>query len=205
MKNTILITSFLIFGSLTAQNNPAKNMVNRFFEIGLKAGVNLTYSEEFKSISNPYTSLDEVKKAVDGYTIGLFTQFKFSALYVRPEILYSKYDSSYESFTVGKSRIEAPLSVGFKLLPVLSLFGGPTYRLALENNTQGFTLENSKENSTLGMHFGARIHLGKLGIETRIERGISERLAELMTANNLVIGTIDNRQSIVSLGISYAF
>ncbi|MGA0966847.1 MAG: hypothetical protein ACO3RP_05890, partial [Flavobacteriaceae bacterium] len=60
-------------------------------------------------------------------------------------------------------------------------------------------------NSTLGMHFGARIHLGKLGIETRIERGISERLAELMTANNLVIGTIDNRQSIVSLGISYAF
>jgi len=106
---------------------------------------------------------------------------------------------------VGKSRIEAPLSLGFKLLPVLSLFGGPTYRLALENNTQGFTLENSKENSTLGMHFGARIHLGKLGIEARIERGISERLAELMAANNLVIGTIDNRQSIASLGISYAF
>ncbi len=205
MKNTILITSFLIFGSLTAQKNPAKNIVNRFFEIGLKAGVNLTHSEEFKSISNPYTSLDELKKAVDGYTIGLYTQFKFSALYVRPEILYSKYDSSYESFTVGKSRIEAPLSVGFKLLPVLSLFGGPTYRLDLENNTQGFTLENSKENSTLGMHFGARIHLGKLGIEARIERGISERLAELMTANNLVIGTIDNRQSIASLGISYAF
>ena len=205
MKKKILFFSFLITGYLCAQNIPAKNIVNNFFEIGWRAGLNLTFPENFKSISNPYSSTNEVKKAIDGFTLGLYTQFKFSALYVRPEVLFSKYNSTYESLTVGKSRLEAPISLGLKLIPLLSLFAGPTYRLDLEDTTQGFTLENSKENSTLGIHFGTRIHLGKLGVEARIERGISDRISKLITTNNLLIGTIDNRQSIACSGISYSF
>ena len=50
-----------------------------------------------------------------------------------------------------------------------------------------------------------RIHLGKFGIDARIERGISENEANLLSNNNINIGKIDNRSTQASLGISLAF
>jgi hypothetical protein len=47
--------------------------------------------------------------------------------------------------------------------------------------------------------------LGKIGIEGRIERGFSENEAQLLSQNNINVGVIDNRTTVLSLGISYAF
>ena len=45
----------------------------------------------------------------------------------------------------------------------------------------------------------------RFGIDARIERGISENEANLLSNNNLNIGKIDNRSTQASLGISLAF
>ena len=46
-------------------------------------------------------------------------------LYLRPELHYSEFK---DNLKVTQSRIEAPISLGLKILPILSGFAGPTLR-----------------------------------------------------------------------------
>ena len=175
------------------------------FEYGLKAGLNFNSSAELDNISLDLPTVDEAKNAVNGFNIGVYGQLQLVMLYLRPEIHFSKFDTSFDELIIGKSRLEAPVSVGFKLMPILSLFAGPTYRYELSKKNDNYSIESLTGDSTLGVHLGARIHLGKLGVDARIERGISENEAQLLSDNNINAGTIDNRATVVSLGISYAF
>jgi hypothetical protein len=174
-------------------------------EYGLKAGLNLNSSGEITNILDEYSSIGQTKEAINGFNFGVFLQLKLAMLYFRPEIHFSKFETSYDALTVGKSRLEAPVSVGFKFLPFLSAFAGPTYRYGLSGKNDDYTIESLKGESTLGLHLGARLHLGKLGIDARIERGISENEVKLLSDRNVNIGTIDQRTTVLSVGLSYAF
>lgn len=185
-------------------NSTAKKIVNKFIEVGWKAGLNFDSSGEILNIANEFNSIDDAKGLVNGFNIGLYTQIKLSKLYVRPELHFSKFGTTFDNITVGQSRLELPVSLGIKFLPILSAFGGLSYRLDV-GNTGDYTLESISGNSSAGIHFGARIHLGKFGIDARIERGISENEANLLSNNNINIGKIDNRSTQASLGISLAF
>lgn len=196
MKRLIsILLIFTAFTTLQAQG----------FEYGLKAGLNFNSSADLDNISLDLPSIDEAKNAVNGFNIGVYGQIKLAMLYVRPEIHFSKFETSFDELTIGKSRLEAPVSVGFKLLPILSAFAGPTYRYELSKENDDYSIESLTGDSTLGVHLGARIHLGKLGVDARIERGISENEAQLLSNNNINAGTIDNRATVVSLGVSFAF
>lgn len=174
-------------------------------EYGLKAGLNLNSSGDITNILDEYSSIGQTKEAINGFNFGVFLQLKLAMLYLRPEIHFSKFETSYDALTVGKSRLEAPVSVGFKFLPFLSAFAGPTYRYGLIGKNDDYTIESLKGESTLGLHLGARLHLGKLGIDARIERGISENEVKLLSDRNVNIGTIDQRTTVLSVGLSYAF
>jgi hypothetical protein len=174
-------------------------------EYGLKAGLNLNSSGDITNILDEYSSIGQTKEAINGFNFGVFLQLKLAMLYFRPEIHFSKFETSYDALTVGKSRLEAPVSVGFKFLPFLSAFAGPTYRYGLSGKNDDYTIESLKGESTLGLHLGARLHLGKLGIDARIERGISENEVKLLSDRNVNIGTIDQRTTVLSVGLSYAF
>ena len=174
-------------------------------EYGLKAGLNLNSSGDITNILDEYSSIGQTKEAINGFNFGVFLQLKLAMLYLRPEIHFSKFETSYDALTVGKSRLEAPVSVGFKFLPFLSAFAGPTYRYGLSGKNDDYTIESLKGESTLGLHVGARLHLGKLGIDARIERGISENEVKLLSDRNVNIGTIDQRTTVLSVGLSYAF
>jgi len=174
-------------------------------EYGLKAGLNLNSSGDITNILDEYSSIGQTKEAINGFNFGVFLQLKLAMLYLRPEIHFSKFETSYDALTVGKSRLEAPVSVGFKFLPFLSAFAGPTYRYGLSGKNDDYTIESLKGESTLGLHLGARLHLGKLGIDARIERGISENEVKLLSDRNVNIGTIDQRTTVLSVGLSYAF
>ena len=193
--------------TLLGQNNndsTAKKIVNKFIEVGWKAGLNFDSSGEILNIANEFTSVDDAKGLVNGFNVGIYTQIKLLKLYVRPELHFSKFGTTFDNITVGQSRLELPVSLGIKFLPILSAFGGLSYRLDL-GNTGDFSLESISGDSSAGIHFGVRIHLGKFGIDARIERGISENEANLLSNNNLNIGKIDNRSTQASLGISLAF
>ena len=174
-------------------------------EYGLKAGLNLNSSGDITNILDEYSSIGQTKEAINGFNFGVFLHLKLAMLYLRPEIHFSKFETSYDALTVGKSRLEAPVSVGFKFLPFLSAFAGPTYRYGLSGKNDDYTIESLKGESTLGLHLGARLHLGKLGIDARIERGISENEVKLLSDRNVNIGTIDQRTTVLSVGLSYAF
>jgi hypothetical protein len=174
-------------------------------EYGFKAGLNLNSSGDITNILDEYSSIGQTKEAINGFNFGVFLQLKLAMLYLRPEIHFSKFETSYDALTVGKSRLEAPVSVGFKFLPFLSAFAGPTYRYGLSGKNDDYTIESLKGESTLGLHLGARLHLGKLGIDARIERGISENEVKLLSDRNVNIGTIDQRTTVLSVGLSYAF
>ena len=90
-------------------------------------------------------------------------------------------------------------------MPILSAFAGPTYRYELSKDAKDYSFETLTGDSTLGVHFGARVHLGKLGIDARLERGISENEAQLLSKSNVNLGVIDNRATVLSVGFSYAF
>lgn len=205
MKKIFVIICLIVSNSLAAQSGSVKGVVNKFFDIGWKAGLNFNSSGKIKNLTDEFKNVQDAKNAIIGFNVGLYTKIKLPFLYLSPEVYYSKFYTSYETLTVGKSRLEAPVSVGFKLLPVLSVFGGPTYRYDLNTKHQEYTVEHLKGNSTLGIHFGSRLHLGKFGIDVRIEKGISENESHILNANNINIGTIDNRQANASLGISYSF
>jgi len=193
--------------TLLGQNNndsTAKKIVNKFIEVGWKAGLNFDSSGEILNIANEFTSVDDAKGLVNGFNVGIYTQIKLLKLYVRPELHFSKFGTTFDNITVGQSRLELPVSLGIKFLPILSAFSGLSYRLDL-GNTGDFSLESISGDSSAGIHFGVRIHLGKFGIDARIERGISENEANLLSNNNLNIGKIDNRSTQASLGISLAF
>ena len=207
MKKLFLLMTLLpltILGQNNNDDSTAKKIVNKFFEIGWKAGLNFDSSGDVLNLSDEFNSIDDAKGLINGFNIGLYTQIKLSKLYVRPELHFSKFGTNFENITVGQSRIELPVSLGFKLFPVLSAFGGLSYRLDL-GNTGDFSLESISGDSSAGIHFGVRIHIGKFGIDARIERGISENEANLLSNNNLNIGKIDNRSTQASLGISLAF
>jgi hypothetical protein len=196
MKNFISIFLVLVaFTSVQAQG----------LEFGLKAGLNFNSSGDFKNLTTQLPSVDEAKSAVNGFNIGLYGKLQLAMVYVRPEVHFSKFETTFDALTVGKSRLEAPVSLGFKLLPILSAFAGPTYRYELSKDAKDYSFETLTGDSTLGVHFGARMHLGKLGIDARLERGISENEAQLLSKSNVNLGVIDNRATVLSVGFSYAF
>jgi hypothetical protein len=195
MKNYILIFALITISAAHAQG----------FDFGIKGGLNFNSSGDISNLSAQLPSVEEAKNAVNGFNIGFYGELNLAILYVRPELHFSKFETTFDKLTVGNSRIEAPVSVGFKFLPILSGFAGPTYRYDLGQNSEDYTIEALKGGSTLGVHFGARLHLGKLGVDARIERGISENEAKLLSSNNINAGVIDNRTTVLSVGFSYAF
>ena len=206
MKKLFFLIALMPLTLLGQNNNDstAKKIVNKFIEVGWKAGLNFDSSGEILNIANEFTSVDDAKGLVNGFNVGIYTQIKLLKLYVRPELHFSKFGITFDNITVGQSRLELPVSLGIKFLPILSAFGGLSYRLDL-GNTGDFSLESISGDSSAGIHFGVRIHLGKFGIDARIERGISENEANLLSNNNINIGKIDNRSTQASLGISLAF
>ena len=124
MKKLFLLMSLLpltILGQNNNDDSTAKKIVNKFFEIGWKAGLNFDSSGDVLNLSNEFSSIDDAKGLVNGFNIGLYTQIKLSKLYVRPELHFSKFGTNFENITVGQSRIELPVSIGFKIFPLLLL------------------------------------------------------------------------------------
>ena len=74
-----------ILGQNNNDDSTAKKIVNKFFEIGWKAGLNFDSSGDVLNLSNEFSSIDDAKGLVNGFNIGLYTQIKLSKLYVRPE------------------------------------------------------------------------------------------------------------------------
>lgn len=173
---------------------------------GAKAGVMLNASGSIMNAASDLSSIETINENTIGYFIGGFASIDLLFLYVRPELQFSYLDKNFDSLSLSQSRLEAPISVGYKLLPILSVFGGPTLRYNFEPEIENVSISSIEDQTTLGLHIGVRAHLGPLNADIRFDRGLNPNEVSLLENNGIpTSGRIDTRVSVWSLGLSYSF
>ena len=82
MKKLFFLIALMPLALLGQNNNgsTAKKIVNKFIEVGWKAGLNFDSSGEILNIANEFTSVDDAKGLVNGFNVGIYTQIKLLKL-----------------------------------------------------------------------------------------------------------------------------
>ena len=176
------------------------------FEFGAKAGINVSASGDITGLNSDFSSVTNIKENMTGYFIGSYVSLDVLFLYLRPEIQFSYLNTNFDSLSLSQSRLEAPISLGFKILPFLSVFSGPTLQYNFEPNIEDVTFSNIEKNTSIGIHMGLRVHLGSLNADIRFDRGITPNELVLIEQRGIPIsGNVDTRDRLWSLGLSYKF
>ena len=186
MKRTLLSCLLGLFAlSAFAQKDPG---------FGIKAGLNFNSNGDYKFDSAPDLSSDTKM----GYHLGIFGQFG-DKVFFRPELIYTKTKSEYDGSDFDMSKLDLPLLVGIRILGPVKIFAGPDLQYILDTDFDEITLGDVENDFTVGLHIGAGVNLGNIGIDLRYERGLSSNEAE---AVGLDSGRIDTRPSQFILGLS---
>ncbi|MDO5977317.1 outer membrane beta-barrel protein [Flavivirga spongiicola] len=168
--------------------------------MGIKAGLNYNANGKyFESIS---TNADNPDRNI-GYHIGLFGKIGNSRLYFKPELVYTATKSDYADDDFKMQKIDAPLLVGTRILGPISVFGGPSLQYILDSEFDGISINNIKNDFSVGLNFGIGFNLNKIGIDVRYERGFSKNEATFLNNNNVNTSRLDTRpdQLILSLSV----
>ena len=172
-------------------------------EYGLKGGLNFGSSGDIVVVT------DQLKKEGDltsktGYHFGVYSEVYFLMFYLRPEFQYTKLSSQFEDNLIDNERIELPLSLGYSILGPISLFLGPIAYFNLSQKANEFKLEKIQNTTSLGLHIGARLKLGALGVDVRYEKGLYTTETKLLSQSGIsVSGQIDSQKDQFTLGVSF--
>ena len=180
---------------------------------GAKAGLNYNFGGDFKEV--PQGIVNSFENAIigaddkAGFHVGLWTKIDLSGLYIRPEIVYTELNNSYESGidnfnTDFKTRkIDVPLLIGAELFGPLHIFGGPSFQFISESNFDGEEIRNiSTRDFTAGLQLGAGLEFGRLGVDVRWEKGFNNDLDGEFLNTGI---NVDNRPNQIIFGLSYQF
>jgi len=169
-------------------------------DYGFKAGVNLNSSSSISVVSDAFENKIN-KSNFQGYYIGSYISFDAVIFDLRTEIQYSTTQNNND---LTQQKIELPITVGYKIMPFLSTFVGPSFQYILNEKSNSFNLDEVSGKTTIGLNIGTRVHLGKLQFELRYERGLSSLETKLLQKkSNINVANIDSRASLLSLGFSY--
>jgi hypothetical protein len=192
MKKTLLLVAMVAFSAVSFAQIDSK--------FGIKAGLNYNANGDyFESVSEAAQNPDRNV----GYHLGLFGQIG-TRLYLRPELVYTRTKSAYDSDDFKMSKLDVPVLVGAKVLGPLHVFAGPAFQYILNTEFDGITINDVKNDFTVGLNIGAGINLGMLGIDLRYERGFSENEARFINTNLTTVSEsrIDTRPDQLILSFS---
>lgn len=159
---------------------------SNFFDFGLTAGYNYSSTDDIVS-SNSLTMLSEEfeSEKKSGYHVGLYTKFTFTKFYIRPEVVYTKMKSEYNSADFDMSKIDVPVLFGFKIIKPVSVFVGPSFQYILTNDLESLEsidYSNLEPENDFGINaqVGIALHLGKqVTLDVRYEKGLADNLISL--------------------------
>lgn len=203
MKRTLLLAVFTLVSITSFAQKDAG--------FGIKAGLNYNKNGDLiGSITSSGENILEGSSGKAGFHVGVFRKFNLVALYIRPELIYTKTTSSYaignNELDYGLSKIDLPILVGFTTLKSLNFFAGPAFQYTLNNDLDGLdglTIEDVKNDFSIGYHAGIGLNIGKLGLDIRYEGAFSENQANLIGDNIADIsGRVDSRPSQIIFGVS---
>lgn len=203
MKNVVMFLFLCYSFSIVAQDKGVN--------FGVKAGLN--YGDngkiEISDITNVGSNaLSENADDRVGYHFGVFLRGNITDnLYIKPELQYTQNSSSYDLEGATRDykikKIDAPILVGTKIIGPLHVFGGPSLQYIVDNDLDDVRLGDVKNEFTVGLQFGVGLQLGRLNVDIRYERGLSDNQAQAIDDNTGQTIRIDSRpnQLILSLGL----
>ena len=197
MKKIFLVLTIFSFSLLSAQNDD-------FFDFGIVAGLNFGSNGDY---SSDFTSDNLKSDNKLGYHGGIYLNFNFSKFYLRPEGIYTKTKSDYNSSDFDVEKIDLPILFGIKLFKPLSIFAGPSFQYTLSAELEDIdTDEIDIENEfVVNGQFGLAVQLGQqIRLDARYEIGLSDNISTIRNNNlDTNIGTIDSKpnQLIFSLSL----
>lgn len=206
MKKAILIIFLFVGGIQLAQSQ---------LQGGIKAGINYN-SDSFTDVKNDVVL--NGAKSKTGFHAGAWLRIKIpsSGLYIRPELVYTQLSNevsyspngtiSAKMTTYDFQKIDVPVLLGLNFLKVGHIFAGPSFQYILDSD---FDIEELKQVSSdgfsVGLQFGAGVELGKLGIDVRWERALSDTETEFVDSTNVGNVNFDTRVNQIIFGLSYRF
>ncbi len=188
-----------VFTALTAIVIASVSYAQSGSGFGIKGGLN--YGGNGDYFDAIQTNIEDPDKNI-GFHIGVFGKLG-DQLYFRPELVYTKMKSDYNSGDFDMQKIDAPLLVGLKVIGPLHVFAGPSLQYILDTEFNGVDLSDVKNDFSVGLNFGVGVNLGMLGIDLRYERGFSDNEVSFLVNNNIGTSRIDTRpeQLILSLSV----
>ncbi|AZJ35766.1 porin family protein [Tenacibaculum singaporense] len=200
MKKVILMVFLFLGGFQLAQSQ---------IQGGIKGGINYN-SDSFSDVKD---DVFNGAKSKTGFHAGAWLRIKLPAtgLYIRPELVYTQlsnevqYKPTTTVTTYDIQKIDIPVLLGLNFLKVGHVFAGPSFQYILDSD---FDIEDLKQvdsdGFSVGLQLGAGIELGKLGLDVRWERALSDTEAEFVDSN---VGNVnfDTRVNQIIIGLSYRF
>jgi len=174
---------------------------------GIKAGLSYNSNGKLSEIISETQAnlIDNKGKGKSGFNVGFYGKLDLGAIYIRPELVYTKTTSEYvlnsQSSDYKLSKLDLPVLVGFKVIGPLNVFVGPAFQYILNNDFKGLKYESIKNDFTVGLNIGTSIELGKLGFDIRYERGLSKNEANWTNAGDTF--TLDSRPEQIIFSLSY--
>ena len=166
------------------------------FDYGVNAGISMSSKDAIK--------IDNFENNIRGFYAGIYGEINFLVLYVRPEINIIRYSSKIDSKEYIESNIEIPVSVGYKLFPLFSIYGGPSFISNLNRNYNDLNLNELNDKKNISFHLGTRFSFGPLSLNLTYNQGGNNTQ---LSSNNLNIetGKIDKSNRFLKIGLSYSF
>jgi len=187
----------------------------QFLNWGIKGGVNYNENGDLRTINagNPI-SLSSNQEV--GYHVGILSEIKLPLfLYIRPELVYTHTQSSYEldedKGTLKLDKLELPVLVGFRVFKIGRFFFGPNFsyimntKLSVPESVEGVSNISSDDFLVSGQ-VGLGLNFGKLGADIRWETGFSDSEASFIRDNtDLDFALVDTSHSQFILSFYYKF
>lgn len=208
----ISLTSFS-FSQMNAQQ----------FQVGLKGGINKTSGGQItgnnSGLPAQYTSDTFEAVGEIGYHGGGWVQVNFGKFFIRPEVVYSNLESTFEfqnyDALYNIKELSVPILIGYNVYGPLDLYVGAAYKNIIDVSL--FGLEDAPgsnqppgivvQDTPFAAQIGAKAQFGIIGVDVRYDYSLSsEEVQGLEFVNGGVYGinkaTFDDprlNQIIVSL------
>ncbi len=182
-------------------------------DFGAKGGLNYNFGGDLKELmSETNGSLNDIVHGAEdkaGYHFGLWAKVHLLGLYVRPEIIYTELNNSYNDLGTNIStdfktkKIDMPILLGAKLIGPLHIYAGPSIQYISNSEFSSSEIENISTNDfSVGLQIGTGLELGRLGVDVRWEKGFENDLDGEFLNTNI---NVDNRPNQIIFGLSYRF
>lgn len=177
-------------------------------DFGIKAGLSYNSNGDIKEFTSEADNIYKNEgKGKSGYNVGIYGKLDLGGIYLRPELVYTKTTSEYELNIGGAkdyelSKIDIPVLVGINVIGPLNVFAGPAFQYVLDNDLEGVKISDVENEFSVGVNIGASLEIGRLGIDIRYERGLSENEAEWTNAGKDF--KLDSRPEQLIIGLSYS-